>query len=122
MIKRTSKTERRQKRHLRLRNKVCGSVNCPRLSIFKSNKHIYAQIINDIEGKTLVSASTVQPSTKSKLKSTWSGDAAKVIGEQIAKSAIAKGINKVVFDRGGNRYHGKVKIFAQSAREAGLKF
>ena len=122
MIKKSTKKERRKKRHFRVRSIVSGTSKCPRLSVYKSNKHIYAQIINDIDGKTLVSVSTLQPSLKSKLKSTWNKKAAELIGELIAKSALEKGVKEVVFDRGGNRYHGKVLALAEKARSGGLSF
>ena len=122
MIKKTTKKERRRKRHYRLRNTLQGTSECPRLSVYKSNRHIYAQIINDFDGKTLIAASTLQVPIKSKLKSTCSTEAAKIVGETIGKSATEKGIKKVVFDRGGNQYHGKILALADGARGAGLKF
>ena len=122
MIKQTLKKERTRKRHRRIRNKILGTKERPRLCIYKSNKHIYAQLVDDVAAKTLLSCSTVQPSLKTKIKSTWTKEAAKTIGEIIAKSAADKGIKSVVFDRGGNKYHGKVMAFASGAREAGLKF
>ena len=122
MIKQTLKKTRTRKRHQRIRNKILGTKERPRLCVYKSNKHIYAQLINDVEAKTLLSCSTVQPALKTKIKSTWNKEAAKVIGEMIAESAVDKGIKSVVFDRGGNKYHGKVMSFANGARGAGLKF
>ena len=122
MIKQTLKKTRTRKRHQRIRNKILGTKERPRLCIYKSNKHIYAQLIDDVEAKTLLSCSTIQPSLKTKIKSTWNKEAAKVIGEMIAESAVDKGIKSVVFDRGGNKYHGKVMSFANGARGAGLKF
>ena len=122
MIKQTLKRERTRKRHQRIRNKIRGTKERPRLSVYKSNKHIYAQLIDDVEAKTLLSCSTIQPSLKTKIKSTWTKETAKMIGAEIAKSAIDKGIKCVVFDRGGNRYHGKVMAFADGARDTGLKF
>ncbi len=122
MLKQTIKKERTRKRHGRIRNKISGTKSSPRLCIYKSNKHIYAQLIDDIEGKTLLSCSTLQPSLKSKVKSTWTKEAAKVIGEVIGKNALDKGIKNVVFDRGGNKYHGKVMSLAEGARAAGLQF
>ena len=122
MIKQTLKKERTRKRHQRIRNKIWGTKECPRLCVYKSNKHIYAQLIDDIEAKTLLSCSTIQPSLKTKIKSTWTKEAAKMIGETVAKTAMDKGIKNVVFDRGGNRYHGKIMAFADGARSAGLKF
>ena len=122
MINQAVKKERTRKRHQRIRNKILGTKERPRLCIYKSNKHIYAQLIDDVEAKTLLSCSTLQPSLKTKVKSTWTKEAAKVIGELIAKGALDKGIKNVVFDRGGNRYHGKVMAFADGARTIGLKF
>ena len=122
MIKQTSKKERTRKRHQRIRNKILGTKERPRLCMYKSNKHIYAQLIDDVEAKTLLSCSTVQPSLKTKIKSTWTKEAAKMIGEIVAKGAVDKGIKSVVFDRGGNRYHGKIMAFAEGARSSGLKF
>ena len=123
MIIKTNKKEATRKRHLRIRKKILGTKECPRLSLYKSNKHIYVQLIDDIESKTLLSCSTLQPSLKSQLKkTTWTKEAAKVIGEVFAKNALDKGIKGVVFDRGGNRYHGKVTAFAEAARATGLKF
>lgn len=122
MITKVSKKDRTQKRHRRIRKKILGTKDIPRLSLYKSNKHIYAQLINDIDSITLLASSTVQPTLKTELKNTWTKDAATKVGEVIAKSALAKGIKKVVFDRGGNRYHGKVLAFADGARKAGLEF
>ncbi len=122
MIKQTLKKTRTRKRHQRIRNKISGTKERPRLSIYKSNKHIYAQLIDDVEAKTLFACSTLQEALKTKIKATWTKEAAKVIGEVIGKSAIDNGIKSVVFDRGGNRYHGKVMAFADGARKAGLKF
>ena len=122
MITKTSKKERAQKRHNRIRKKISGTQEMPRLSLYKSNKHIYAQLIDDVQACTLAFCSTVQPSLRKELKATWSKEAAKKIGELIAKDALSKGIKKVVFDRGGNRYHGKVVAFAEGARASGLEF
>ena len=109
----------RQKRHLRVRNRIAGTAECPRLNVYRSLKNIYAQIIDDSKGMTLVSAST-----KDKEFKEYGGnvDAAKVVGAEIAKRALSKGITEVVFDRGGYLYHGRVAALAQAAREAGLKF
>ena len=122
MIKQTLKKERTRKRHGRIRNKLSGTKECPRLCIYKSNKHIYAQLIDDVNAKTLLACSTIQQSLKTQIKSTWTKEAAKTIGEMIANSAMDKGIKSVVFDRGGNKYHGKVMAFADAARSGGLKF
>ncbi|PIU55192.1 MAG: 50S ribosomal protein L18 [Deltaproteobacteria bacterium CG07_land_8_20_14_0_80_38_7] len=116
-----SRAERREKRHQRVRRNVLGTSERPRLSVFKSAKHITAQIINDLEGRTLVSASTVEKDLKN-LKGRATCEGAKRIGELVAERANAKGIDKVVFDRGGYIFHGKVKALADAAREKGLKF
>lgn len=122
MLVKASKKERTRKRHIRIRNKIVGTQERPRLSIYKSNKHIYAQIIDDLAACTLLSCSTLEPGIKKDIKATWTKDSAKKIGELIAKSALQKGIKKVVFDRGGNQYHGKVLAFAEGARAEGLDF
>ena len=122
MITKTSKKERTRKRHFRIRTKVSGTKEKPRLVIYKSNKHLYAQLIDDIEAQTMLSSSTLQPDLKKELKKTWTKESAKKIGEMIAKNALTKGIKKVVFDRGGNRYHGKIIAFAEGARAGGLEF
>ncbi len=111
-----------QLRKERVRSKIQGTAERPRLCVYKSTKHIYAQVINDLVGKTLVAASTVGPEFKDKKVKAGSVAAAKVIGTVIAEKALAAGISKVVFDRGGNLYHGRVKALAESAREKGLKF
>lgn len=113
----TNKIERRQKIKYRIRNKISGTAGQPRMSIFRSNKQIYAQIINDIDGKTLVAASSLAIQDKVAKKE----QAAKV-GELIAKKAIDAGIAKVVFDRNGYLYHGRIKELAEAARKGGLKF
>ena len=122
MIKSTSKKVRLKKRHIRLRKNVAGTQARPRLSFFKSNKHIYAQLIDDSSANTLLSCSTIQPAIKNEFKNTWSSGTAKKLGEIIGKNALEKGIKSVVFDRGGFKYHGKVLAFAEGARLAGLKF
>lgn len=122
MIKKPSRKEARLKRHYRLRNKLSGTPESPRLCVFRSNKHIYAQIIDDVAGNTIVAASTMEKNIASDLKNTSNIEAAKAVGTAVAKKAIDKGINTVVFDRGGYIYHGKVKALADSAREAGLQF
>lgn len=122
MIKKPSRSVARTKRHLRIRNKVSGTPTKPRLAVFRSNKHIYAQIIDDTLGNTLVSSSTLEADVKSKVSKTSDVEAAKVVGSVIAKKALAKGINSVVFDRGGYIYQGKVMALAEAAREAGLQF
>ena len=122
MIRKPSRAEAREKRHLRIRNKVSGTAQRPRLAVFRSNKHIYAQIIDDTVGNTIVSASTMEADIKGKLSKTSDVEAAKVVGTEVAKKAIAKGINTVVFDRGGYIYQCKVMALAEAAREAGLQF
>ncbi|MET3616834.1 large subunit ribosomal protein L18 [Peptoniphilus olsenii] len=120
MFKKINKNANRQKRHRRIRNHISGTATMPRLSVYRSASHIYAQIINDDEGRTLASASTLDKSLN--LETTGNIDAAKAVGELIAKKAKDAGIEEVVFDRGGYVYHGKVKALAEAAREAGLKF
>ena len=122
MIKKPSKNALRLKRHLRIRNKISGTADVPRLCVFRSSKHIYAQIIDDVKGVTLACASTLEKGLCAGLKSTRDINAAKAVGAQIAKKAVSCGISAVVFDRGGYLYHGRVKALADSAREAGLKF
>jgi len=117
-MKKETKKERRYKRHKRVRAKIFGTARRPRLCIFRSGKHIYAQIIDDEKNKTLVAASDLETKKSKKLKV----DKAKEVGKAIAKKALAKKIEKVVFDRGGYKYHGRVKALAEGAREEGLKF
>ena len=117
MIKATPRKAIRQKKHWRSRNKIKGTAVRPRLAVFRSTQHIYAQIIDETVGNTLVSASTLEV----KVDGTKS-DAAKAVGAAVAKKALEKGIEKVVFDRGGNLYHGRIKALAEGAREAGLDF
>ncbi len=122
MIKKRSRKELRKIRHLRIRKKIMGTPERPRLAVYKSLRYIYAQIIDDTKGHTLVAASSMEKELRSQLKSTKNIEAAKLVGEVIAKRALEKGIKKVVFDRGGFLYHGKVKALADSARAAGLEF
>lgn len=122
MIKKQSRSEVRAKKHLKLRNHISGTAEKPRLSVFRSNNHMYAQIIDDTVGNTLVSASTLQKDVKADLEKTNDVKAAAHLGKVIAERAVAKGISTVVFDRGGFIYQGKVKALADAAREAGLKF
>lgn len=122
MIRKPSRQVAREKRHYRLRNHLSGTAAKPRLCVFRSNKHIYAQIIDDVLANTIVAASTKEADIASKLESTSNKDAAKLVGEMVAKKAIEKGITTVVFDRGGYIYRGKVKVLADAAREAGLQF
>ena len=122
MIKKPSRHIARTKRHLRIRNHVKGVAERPRLAVFRSNKHIYAQIIDDGLGHTLAASSTLDKEVAGAVEKTYNVDAAKAVGESVAKKALDKGITAVVFDRGGYLYHGKVKALAEAAREAGLKF
>ena len=117
MIKKESKNVSRIKRHKRIRKNVSGNAETPRLNVFRSNTNIYAQIIDDVAGNTLVSASSLEMKLKK-----CDTETAKKVGEEIAKKAIKKGITEVVFDRGGYKYHGRVLALADAAREAGLKF
>ena len=123
MIKREDRKRLRLMRHKRLRKRVSGTPERPRLSVYRSEKHIYAQIIDDTKGVTLVAASTVEKELRDKLnQKTWNVQAAKEVGKIIAERATAKGIKEIVFDRGGYKYHGRIKALADSARESGLKF
>ncbi len=122
MIKKIDRKKKRKRRHLRVRKKVFGTPERPRLAVYRSNKHIYAQIIDDTKGHTLVSASTLDKELRGKLEKTWNREAAREVGKLIGKRALEKGIKKVVFDRGGYKYHGRVKELAEGAREAGLEF
>lgn len=122
MISKPSRAAARVKRHYRIRNKISGTAQQPRLAVFRSNKHIYAQVIDDVAGNTLVAASTLEADIASKVEHTSTVEAAKVVGEAIAKKAMDKGITEVVFDRGGYIYHGKIQALAEAAREAGLQF
>ncbi|EAX47591.1 ribosomal protein L18 [Thermosinus carboxydivorans Nor1] len=122
MLRKESRNVLRKKRHLRLRKKIVGTAARPRLNVFRSLNHIYAQIINDQTGTTLVSASTMDKEIREQVKYGGNIEAAKVVGAAIAKRALEKGIKQVVFDRGGYVYHGRVAALAEAAREAGLEF
>ena len=122
MFKRIDKQKNRKARHIRNRKNLSGTSEKPRLNVYKSNANIYAQIIDDAHGKTLVSASTLEKDIKSGLENTSNKEAAKVVGKAIGEKAVKLGIEEVVFDRSGYLYHGKIKELADSAREAGLKF
>ena len=122
MISKKSRSEVRVKKHRRLSNRISGTASTPRLAVFRSNNHMYAQIIDDVAQHTLVSASTVQKDVKAELEKTNDVAAAKYLGTVIAKRALEKGITTVVFDRGGYIYQGKVQALAEAAREAGLNF
>lgn len=119
MVKKFDRNKARQKRHLRVRNKIAGTADCPRLNVFRSSKHIYAQIIDDNAGVTLVSASSMEKGFEG---SGSNKEAARKVGEIVGKRAVEKGIETVVFDRGGYLYHGRVQELAEGARESGLKF
>ena len=122
MVSKKSRTEVRVKKHRRLRNHLAGTAERPRLAVFRSNNHMYAQVIDDTVGNTLVSASTLDKEVKAEVAKTNNVEAAAYLGTVIAKRALDKGINTVVFDRGGFIYEGKVKALADAAREAGLEF
>ena len=122
MVSKKSRTLVRKNKHRRLRNRFSGTPQRPRLAVFRSNNHMYAQIIDDTVGNTLVSASTLEKSVKSEIEKTNNVDAAAYLGTVIAKRAIEKGIKTVVFDRGGFIYQGKIAALADAAREAGLEF
>ena len=122
MVSKESRTKIREKKHRRIRNRFAGTAERPRLAVFRSNNHMYAQIIDDTVGNTLVSACTLQKDVKAELEKTNNVDAAAYLGTVIAKKALEKGITTVVFDRGGFIYQGKVKALADAAREAGLEF
>ena len=122
MITKIDKNADRIKRHQRVRKKVSGTAECPRLCVFRSLNHIYAQIIDDVKGNTLVACSTVEKAIIDMVKEMSKQEAAKVVGQEIAKRALEKGIKEVVFDRGGYIYTGRVEAVADGAREAGLMF
>ena len=122
MVSKESRQEVRAKKHMKIRNRFSGTAERPRLAVFRSNNHMYAQIIDDTVGNTIVSASTVEKEVKADLEKTNNVDAAAYLGQVIAKRALDKGIDTVVFDRGGFIYQGKVAALADAAREAGLKF
>jgi len=121
-VRRLSREAKRQRVHQRVRMSVSGTAERPRLAVYRSLGHIYAQVIDDRAGKTLASASSVDKGTKKSLKGGGNVAAAKVVGKEVAERAKAAGVLKVVFDRGGYKYHGRVKALADAAREAGLKF
>ena len=122
MVSKQSRQEIRAKKHMRMRNRFSGTAERPRLAVFRSNNHMYAQIIDDTVGNTLVSASTLQKEVKAEVEKTNNVDAAAYLGKVIAERALEKGIKEVVFDRGGFIYQGKIKALADAAREAGLEF
>ena len=122
MVSKKSRSEVRVKKHRRIRNRLSGTTECPRLAVFRSNNHMYAQIIDDTVGNTLVAASTLEKGVKAELEKTNNVDAAAYLGKVIAQKALDKGIKSVVFDRGGFIYQGKIQALADAAREAGLEF
>lgn len=122
MKKTIIKAERREKVHARIRRTVSGSAVRPRIAVFKSNKYIYAQMIDDAAGRTLASASSLEAELRGQVKGTGSIAAAKLVGEALAKRAKEKGLTNAVFDRGGWRYHGRIKALAEGARSGGLQF
>ena len=122
MVNKKSRALVREKKHRRMRNRLSGTAERPRLAVFRSNNHMYAQIIDDTVGNTLVAASTLDKDVKAELEKTNNVDAAAYLGTVVAKKALDKGIETVIFDRGGFIYAGKVQALADAAREAGLKF
>ena len=122
MVSKESRQKVRVKKHMKIRNRFSGTAERPRLAVFRSNNHMYAQIIDDTVGNTLVAASTLEKEVKAELEKTNNVDAAAYLGTVIAKRAIEKGIKEVVFDRGGFIYQGKIAALAEAAREAGLEF
>ena len=122
MVSKVSRSEIREKKHRRMRHHLAGTAQRPRLAVFRSNNHIYAQIIDDTVGNTLVAASTMEKEIKASVEKTNDIAAAEAVGTAIAKKALEKGITEVVFDRGGFIYHGKIQALADAAREAGLQF
>lgn len=122
MIKKEPRSVLRKRRHLRVRKKVFGTPERPRLSVYKSLKHIYAQVIDDTRGITLAAASTLSPEIRDQVNGKKNIEAARLVGRLIAEKAKARGITKVVFDRGGYKYHGRLAALADAAREQGLEF
>ena len=122
MVSKKSRSEVRRKKHMKLRNRFSGTAQRPRLAVFRSNNHMYAQIIDDTVGNTLVAASTMDKDVKAACEKTNNVDAAAYLGKVIAEKALEKGIKDVVFDRGGFIYQGKIQALADAAREAGLEF
>jgi large subunit ribosomal protein L18 len=122
MITKVDRNLARKRRHLRVRKRVKGTAERPRLNVYRSNKHIYAQVIDDVQGRTLVSASTLDKELRGVITNGSNVEAARKVGELVAKRALEKGLTSVVFDRGGYLYHGRVQALADAAREAGLQF
>jgi large subunit ribosomal protein L18 len=121
-MNRARKVEQLERRRRRIRKVIVGTAERPRLNVFRSNAHIYAQVINDLEGKTLAAASSLDKSLRTSLKSTGNIEAAKAVGKLVAERAKAVNVTAVVFDRGGRMYHGRIKALAEAAREGGLQF
>ena len=119
---RVSRSEARKRRHLRVRKRVFGTPERPRLNVLRSLRHIYAQVIDDVEGRTLASASTLDPEIRGAIEGKNKTEQAKEVGKLVAQRALSLGIKQVVFDRGGYKFHGRVKALADAAREAGLDF
>lgn len=117
-----TREEQRKRRHRRVRAKISGTPECPRLNVYRSLKNIYAQVIDDTQGTTLVSASTIEPEIEKQVDGKTKTEAAALVGKAVAERAKAEGITNVVFDRGGYQYHGRVKALAEAAREGGLEF
>ena len=122
MFNKRDRNEVRKIRHERVRKKISGTPTCPRLCVYRSNAHIYAQVIDDAAGNTLAAASTVEKEIASQIAEMDKKGASKLVGKVVAERALAKGIKQVVFDRGGYIYHGKIQALAEAAREAGLQF
>lgn len=122
MIKKIDKNQERLRRHTRVRKKISGNAESPRLSVYRSLNHIYVQVIDDVKGVTLCSASTMEKEVKGEIKDLTKTDAAKLVGKKVAERALSKGVKTVVFDRGGYLYTGRVQAVADGAREAGLNF
>ncbi|MBC7343417.1 MAG: 50S ribosomal protein L18 [Clostridia bacterium] len=122
MIKKESRKEVHRRKHLRVRKKIAGSAERPRLTVYRSLKHMYAQIVDDTNGRTLVSASTLDPELRQKLTNRGNREAARQVGLALAAKALERGISRVVFDRSGYIYHGRVQALAEGAREGGLEF
>lgn len=122
MAQRTHNLNPRERRHLRVRKKVFGTTERPRLSVFRSSEHIYAQVIDDADGRTLAAASSVEKDVREQRSGKKKTDVAQIVGKRLAERAKAQGVEQVVFDRGGFRYHGRVKAVADGAREGGLSF
>ncbi len=121
-VRKISRSEHRQRIHRRVRRKVAGTPDRPRLSVFRSLAHVYAQVIDDLQGRTLAAASSLDKETRKLARGGGNMAAAKIVGKVIAERALAAGVRQVAFDRGGYKFHGRVKALAEAAREAGLKF